>query len=165
MKRKSTSLCLLAIPLLTASLGSLTDTLTLTGGCDPTHHKMTHPLQYPKKHNHVQSHPSCNKMTHPLWYPNNHNQVQSPHLVTRWPILYGTYSITTMLTVAQFMRWPTLFVRKASPLCSRSPKSLWDDLSSMVPKESPPCSQSPNLSPDNPPFLVPQPRSQSPNLS
>jgi hypothetical protein len=33
VKRKSTSLCLLAIPVLTASLGSLTDSLTLTGGC------------------------------------------------------------------------------------------------------------------------------------
>jgi hypothetical protein len=32
-KSKSTSVCLLAIPALTASLGSLTDTLTLTGGC------------------------------------------------------------------------------------------------------------------------------------
>jgi hypothetical protein len=30
-KRNSTSLCLLAIPVLTASLGSITDTLTLTG--------------------------------------------------------------------------------------------------------------------------------------
>jgi hypothetical protein len=31
--RKSTSLCLLATPALTATLGSITDTLTLTGGC------------------------------------------------------------------------------------------------------------------------------------
>jgi hypothetical protein len=33
-----------------------------------THYKMTHPLWYPKNHNHAQSHPSHHKINHPLWY-------------------------------------------------------------------------------------------------